>query len=81
MNNEKRYSAKTIKSNVKAIKTVKELDDSTSFIKMTVESKGGNSGVLSNIFGDRAQALKELPNGGLTEVQTTKIIKDLTEDK
>ena len=48
---------------------------------MTVESKGGGAGVLSNIFGDRAQALKELPNGGLTEVETTKIITDLTEGK
>ena len=65
----------------KLIKTVKELDDSTSFIKMTVEGKGASAGVLSNIFGDRAQALKELPNGGLTEVETTRIIKDLTEEK
>ena len=64
----------------KLIKTVKELDDSTSFIKMTVESKNGGAGVLSNIFGDRAQALKELPNNGLNEVETTKIIKDLTEE-
>jgi hypothetical protein len=63
----------------KLIKTVKELDDSTSFIKMTVEGKGASAGVLSNIFGDRAQALKELPNGGLTEIETTKIITDLTE--
>jgi hypothetical protein len=65
----------------KLIKTVKELDDSTSFIKMTVESKNGGAGVLSNIFGDRAQALKELPNNGLNEVETTKIIKDLTEEQ
>jgi hypothetical protein len=63
----------------KLIKTVKELDDSTTFIKMTVEGKGASAGVLSNIFGDRAQALKELPNGGLTESETTKIITDLTE--
>ena len=61
------------------LKTVKELDDSSSFIKMTVEAKNGSAGVLSSIFGDRAQALKELPNGGLTEQQTTKIITDLTE--
>jgi len=63
----------------KLIKTVKELDDSTTFIKMTVEGKGASAGVLSNIFGDRAQALRELPNGGLTESETTKIITDLTE--
>ena len=65
----------------KLIKTVKELDDSTSFIKMTVESKNAGAGVLSNIFGDRAQALKELPNNGLNEVETTQIIKDLTEEQ
>jgi hypothetical protein len=65
----------------KLIKTVKELDDSTSFIKMTVEGKGASMGVLSNIFGDRAQALKELPNGGLTENETTKIIQEAIEDK
>ena len=63
----------------KLIKTVKELDDSTSFIKMTVESKNAGAGVLSNIFGDRADRLKELPNDGLNEAQTTKIITNLTE--
>ena len=64
----------------KLIKTVKELDDSASFIRMTVETKGGSEGAISRIFGDRAQALKELPNGGLTELQTTKIIKESIED-
>jgi len=63
----------------KLIKTVKELDDSASFIKMTVESKNAGAGVLSSIFGDRADRLKELPNNGISEVETTKIIKDLTE--
>jgi hypothetical protein len=47
---------------------------------MTVEGKGASAGVLSNIFGDRAQALKELPNGGLTEVETTKIIQQAIEE-
>jgi hypothetical protein len=64
----------------KLIKTTKELDDSREFIRMTVERQG-SSGVLSSIFGDKAQALKELPDGGLNETETTKIIKDLTEDK
>lgn len=64
----------------KLIKTVKELDDSREFIRMTVERQG-SAGVLSSIFGDRAQALKELPDGGLNEEQTTKIIKDSLEDK
>jgi hypothetical protein len=60
------------------LKTVKDLDDSSSFIRMTVEQKNAG-GVMSAIFGDRAQALKELPNGGYDEEQTTKIIKDITE--
>jgi len=63
----------------KLIKTTKDLDDSASFIRMTVEAKNGSAGVLSNIFGDKAQALRELPNGGLNEEQTTKIIKDISE--
>jgi hypothetical protein len=64
----------------KLIKTTKELDDSREFIRMTVERQG-SSGVLSSIFGDKAQILNQLPEGGLNEVETTKIIKDLTEDK
>jgi hypothetical protein len=64
----------------KLIKTTKELDDSREFIRMTVERQG-SAGVLSSIFGERAQVLNELPSGGLDEEQTTKIIKDLTEDK
>ena len=63
----------------KLIKTVKELDDSREFIRMTVERQG-SAGVLSSIFGDKANVLKELPNDGLNENQTTKIIKDLTEN-
>ena len=64
----------------KLIKTVKELDDSREFIRMTVERQG-SSGVLSSIFGEKAQALKELPNDGLNEQETTKIIKESLEDK
>ena len=64
----------------KLIKTVKELDDSREFIRMTVERQG-SAGVLSSIFGDRAQVLKEIPNGGLDEAQTTEIIRQSIEDK
>jgi len=63
----------------KLIKTTKELDDSSSFIRMTVEGKSAGAGVLSAIFGDKAQALRELPNGGLTENETTRIIQQATE--
>ena len=45
----------------KLIKTVKELDDSQSFIKMTLEGRSAGAGVLSNIFGEKAKQLNELP--------------------
>ena len=64
----------------KLIKITKELDDSREFIRMTVERQG-SAGVLSSIFGDKANVLKELPNEGLNEEQTTKIIKDLTQEQ
>ena len=57
----------------KIIKTTKDLDDSQSFIRMTVESKA-SAGVLSSLFGDRAQTLRELPQQ-LSEDQTTQIIQ------
>ena len=62
----------------KLIKTVKELDDSREFIRMTVERQG-SGGVLSQIFGDKAQKLTQLPNGGLSEEQTTTIIQQALE--
>lgn len=63
----------------KLIKTTKELDDSREFIRMTVERQG-SAGVLSSIFGDKANVLKELPANGLDEIQTTEVIKDLTQE-
>lgn len=63
----------------KLIKTTKELDDSREFIRMTVERQG-SAGVLSQIFGEKAQVLKEIPNGGLNEEQTTQIIKGAIEE-
>lgn len=43
-------------------------------ISLKIE-RSGSSGVLSSIFGDRVQALKELPNNGFDEEQTTRIIQ------
>lgn len=63
----------------KLIKTTKELDDSREFIRMTVERQG-SAGVLSQIFGEKAQMLRELPNGGLSEDQTTEVIKGAIEE-
>jgi hypothetical protein len=63
----------------KLIKTTKELDDSREFIRMTVERQG-SAGVLSQIFGEKAQILKEIPNGGINEEETTTIIKQAIEE-
>jgi len=62
----------------KMLKTIKDLDDSREFIRMTVERQGAG-GVLSAIFGDRAQTLRELPNDGLNENKTNEIIKQITD--
>ena len=62
----------------KLIKTVKELDDSREFIRMTVERQT-TGGVLSAIFGEKAQQLSQLPDGGLDEEQTTRIIQQAIE--
>ena len=57
----------------KLVKTLKDLEDNREFIKMTVERRGAG-GVLSALFGDRAQTLNELPNGGYDADQTNRII-------
>lgn len=60
----------------KMLETIKKLDESKEMIRMTVERQGAG-GVLSSIFGDRAQVLKELPNGGLSETQTNTVIQQI----
>jgi hypothetical protein len=64
----------------KLLKTVKELDDSSSFIKLSVEGRAAGAGVLSSIFGDKAQALREMPNGGFDANTTNQIIKGAIEE-
>jgi hypothetical protein len=63
----------------KLVAQMQEMGSSKEFIRMTVERQG-SAGVLSSIFGDKAQALKELPNGGLNEVETTEIIRKSIEE-
>jgi hypothetical protein len=62
----------------KMMKTVKELDDSKEVFRMTVERQG-SAGVLSSLFGDKAQTLNELPNNGLNPEQTNNLIQRLNE--
>jgi hypothetical protein len=57
---------------------MKELEENREFIRITAERQS-SGGVLSAIFGDRAQVLKNLPNGGLDEAETTKIIQQTLE--
>lgn len=64
---------------LKMLKNIKELEDNSSYVKMTVEAKNGG-GVLSQIFGERAQNLNELPNGGLDEEQVTRVIQQGIEE-
>jgi hypothetical protein len=63
----------------KMLKTIKELDDSKEMIRMTVE-RSGSSGVLSALFGERAQNLNELPNGGVSEEQQKQMFKRIEPD-
>lgn len=64
---------------LKLVKNAKDLQDTSSFIKMTVEAKNGG-GVLSQIFGERARDLSQLPNNGLSEDDTTQVIRRAIED-
>lgn len=57
----------------KLVKSLKELEDNREFVRMTVERQG-SGGVLSALFGDRAQALAELPQGGLDANSTNKVL-------
>lgn len=62
----------------KMLKSMKELDETKEFIQITAQRSAGQ-GVLSRIFGDRVDAMKEQQRG-LTEDQTTYIISDKLEN-
>jgi hypothetical protein len=59
----------------KIVKSLKELEENKEFVRMTVERQT-SGGVLSALFGDKANTLRELPNGGISEEDTTRIISD-----
>ena len=61
------------------VNKMKTLEENREFIRITAERQS-SGGVLSAIFGDRAQALRDLPNGGFDEAQTTRIIQNSIED-
>jgi hypothetical protein len=64
----------------KMLKTIKELEESKELMRVTVERQGAG-GVLSAIFGDRAQSLSELPNGGFSSDQTNEVIAKVIDPK
>jgi hypothetical protein len=62
----------------KLVGNLKELEENREFVRITAERQS-SGGVLSAIFGDRAQALKELPES-LKEESVTKIIQQSIEE-
>jgi len=62
----------------KLVGNLKELEENREFVRITAERQS-SGGVLSAIFGDRAQALRELPDT-LKEDTVTKIIQQSIED-
>jgi hypothetical protein len=59
----------------KLVAKMKELEENKEFIRITAERQS-SGGVMSALFGDRANTLRELPNGGLNEQETSKIISE-----
>ena len=62
----------------KMLKSMKELDETKEFIQITAQRNAGQ-GVLTRLFGDRVDAMKEKQQS-LTEEQTTYIIQDKLEN-
>jgi hypothetical protein len=63
---------------LKLVGNVNDMDSNKEFIQITA-SRQSSGGVLSAIFGDRAQALRELPEA-LREDTVTKIISESIEE-
>ena len=62
----------------KMLKNIKELDENKEFIQITAQRSAGQ-GVLSAIFGDRVQAVKD-QQASISEEKTTMIIKNQIEN-
>jgi hypothetical protein len=63
---------------IKMVEKINDMNSDKEFIQITA-SRQSSGGVLSAIFGDKAQALRELPEA-LKEEQVTKIIQSSLED-
>jgi hypothetical protein len=62
----------------KLVGNLKDMETNKEFIQITAQRQS-SGGVLSAIFGDRAQALRELPET-LKEESVTRIISESIED-
>jgi hypothetical protein len=63
----------------KLVESVKRLEDNREFARISVEARG-QSGLLSQLFGERAKTLRDLPNGGLDADTTNRVISQALED-
>ncbi|CAB4121962.1 hypothetical protein UFOVP27_30 [uncultured Caudovirales phage] len=59
----------------KLVGQMKELEENKEFIRITAERQS-SGGVLSALFGDKANTLRELPNGGVSEAQSSRILDE-----
>jgi hypothetical protein len=57
----------------KLVSQMKELEENKEFIRITAERQT-SGGVLSALFGEKANTLRELPNGGLSEAESSRIL-------
>lgn len=63
----------------KLVESVKRLEDNREFARISVETRG-QSGLISQLFGEKAKSLRELPNGGLDADRTNRVISQALED-
>jgi hypothetical protein len=62
----------------KIVNEVKKLEENKEFIRITAERQS-SGGVLSALFGDKANTLKELQGGPISEGDSAKIINNYLE--
>lgn len=63
----------------KMLKAVNELSSQKDTLRVSIERQG-SAGMMSALFGDKAQILNELPNGGMNEQQVNEVIRQINPD-
>lgn len=65
---------------MKMVQTKTEMEQSKESLTLSVEAKSaGGTGILSSLFGQRAERLDRLPNGGYSEEQTNVIMGEIAQ--